>query len=157
MLLRVVVVSATAAIVGFVAYQMGRTAERPSTEVLSRIDTMLNAVEDDRARGLDLLKLHIGALEANKDSKETEPIHARALEAFDRADLKEQELIAYIGAVEGAPRWRQRERDALTRMTLAHTIQENKLQARINMLLNDQLLDLVAEAREVFERAAKKR
>ncbi|MCZ6787902.1 MAG: hypothetical protein O7E54_12150 [Planctomycetota bacterium] len=157
MLLRVVVVSATAAIVGFVAYQMGRTAERPSTDVLSRIDTMLNAVEDDRARGLDLLKLHIGALEANKDSKETEPIHARALEAFDCADLKEQELIAYIGAVEGAPRWRQRERDALTRMTLAHTIQENELQARINMLLNDQLLDLVAEAREVFERAAKKR
>ena len=157
MLLRVVVVSATAAIVGFVAYQMGRTAERPSTEVLSRIDTMLNAVEDDRARGLDLLKLHIGALEANKDSKETEPIHAQVLEAFDRADLKEQELIAYIGAVEGAPRWRQRERDALTRMTLAHTIQENELHARINMLLNDQLLDLVAEAREVFERAAKKR
>ena len=59
--------------------------------------------------------------------------------------------------MEGAPRWRQRERDALTRMTLAHTIQENELQARINMLLNDQLLDLVAEAREVFERAAKKR
>ena len=153
MLVRVAVVLATAAVAGFVGYQMGRNAERPSTEALTRIDALSNTIEQERVRGLDLLKLYIRALEANRDSKEAEQVNEAAREALDRADLTEQELIAQIGAVDDAPRWRHREHAALTRMKHAHMIQENELQARITMLLNEQLLELVAETQEALAKA----
>ena len=149
MWLRVGVVLTTAAVAGFVGYRVGRSAERPSTEALSRIDTLLNAIESEQVRGLDLLKKYIERLEAGEDSGETEQIHVLSREAFDRADLTERELIAYIGAVEEAPRWRHRERGALNRLTHAHTIQENELQARVNMLLKQQLRDLGEEMRDM--------
>ena len=150
MLVRVAVVLVTAAVAGFVGYQMGRNAERTA---LMRIDALSDAIERERAQGLDLLKLYIRALEANRDSKEAEQANKAAKEAFTRADLMEQELIGHIGAVEGAPHWRDRERAALTRMTHAYMIQENELQARIAMLLNEQLRELVAETQEALDKA----